>query len=139
MTGASVSVFLTACRQQDEHTGANALPAQHQREREITEYILAVTQKSIGPATAEALARSLDAFARMYEEHAAVEDTIVFPAWKKALSPSALDEMGDRFEGTVHKTFGKDGFEEAVGQISAIETALGIDRAAVMAPQPPKA
>src|SRR5580658_2715315 len=51
------------------------LITQHQRGREATEYILTVTRKAIGAADAEPLARTLDAFARMYEEHAAIEDT----------------------------------------------------------------
>jgi hemerythrin-like domain-containing protein len=117
----------------------SALIAQHQRGREVTEYILAVTRKAIGGTVAEPLARTLDAFARMYEEHTAIEDTIVFPAWKKALTPRELDEMGDRFEDIEHKTFGKDGFEDAVDQVAAIEKALGIELAALTAPPPPGA
>jgi hemerythrin-like domain-containing protein len=115
----------------------STLIAQHQRGREATEYILAVTRKAIGSAGAEPLARTLDAFARMYEEHTAIEDTIVFPAWKKVLTPKKLDEMGDRFEDIEHKTFGRDGFEDAVDQVGAIEKALGIELAALTAPATP--
>ncbi len=53
----------------------------------------------------------------MYEEHAAIEDTIVFPAWKKTMNAKQLDEIGDRFEDIEHKAFGKDGFDDAVDQI----------------------
>lgn len=112
------------------------LLAQHQRGREITDYILAVTQKAIG-GNGEALARTLEAFALMYEEHAAREDTIVFPAWKKALSHKQLEDMGDLFEDIEHKTFGKDGFDDAVEQIGAIEHALGVDNSALTASPPP--
>jgi hemerythrin-like domain-containing protein len=115
----------------------STLIAQHQRGREATEYILAVTRKAIGGSVAEPLAHTLDAFARMYEEHAAIEDTIVFPAWKKLLTPKELDEMGDLFEDIERKTFGKDGFEDAVDQVAAIEKALGIELAALTAPPPP--
>ena len=114
------------------------LLAQHQRGREITDYILAVSQKSIG-AAAEPLARTLEAFSLMYEEHAAREDTIVFPAWKKALSPRQLDEMGDLFEDIEHRTFGKDGFDDAVEQIATIEHALELEPSLLTAPPPPKA
>ena len=114
------------------------LLAQHQRGREITDYILAVSQKPIA-AAAEPLARTLEAFALMYEEHAAREDTIVFPAWKKALSAKQLDEMGELFEDIEHKTFGKDGFDDAVEQIAAIERSLGLEPASLTAPPPPKA
>jgi hemerythrin-like domain-containing protein len=117
----------------------DTLIGQHQRGREITDFVLSVTEKAIGAATAQPLARTLEAFSRMYEEHAAQEDTIVFPAWKKALSPKQLDEMGDLFEEIEHKTFGKDGFDDAVDQIDAIERAFGLELAQFTAPPPPKA
>jgi hemerythrin-like domain-containing protein len=116
----------------------DTLTAQHQRGREITEYVLAVTKQTIGDRAAEPLARSLEDFARMYEEHAAIEDTIVFPAWKRALSPKQVDEIGDRFEEIEKKMFGKDGFEDAVKQVAALETSLGIELAGMMAASPPK-
>lgn len=108
------------------------LTAQHQRGREITE--LLVSKSTNDPKNAESLARTLEAFARMYEEHAAIEDTIVFPAWKKALSKKQLDQMGDLFEEIERKTFGKDGFADAVARIGEIERALGIDLASMTAP-----
>jgi hemerythrin-like domain-containing protein len=117
----------------------NTLIAQHQRGREITEYVLAVTQKPVSPQVAEPLARTLEAFARMYELHSALEDTIIFPAWKKVLTPQQLDAMGDRFEEIEHKTFGQDGFEAAVDQVGGIEKSLGIDLAAMAATPPPGA
>jgi hemerythrin-like domain-containing protein len=113
----------------------DTLVAQHQRGREITDYVLSAAQKTIG-ANAEPLAGTLEAFARMYEEHAAREDTIVFVAWKNALSPAKLEEMGDLFEDIEKKTFGKDGFEDAVQQASSIERAFGLDPGAFTAPPP---
>jgi hemerythrin-like domain-containing protein len=116
------------------------LLVQHQRGREITDYIIAVTQGAkLGAATAEQLARALDAFVLMYENHAAREDTIIFPAWKQALSDKQLDEMGDKFEEIEHQQFGEDGFEMAVKQIADIEGSLGFaDLAQFTAPPPPK-
>lgn len=50
-----------------------------------------------------------------------------------------LDEMNDKFEDIEHEQFGEDGFEDAVKQISAIESSLGLaDIAQFTAPQPPK-
>ena len=117
------------------------LIAQHQRGREITDYVLAVTAKgTIGNGDAEPLARALDSVELMYEHHAAREDTVVFPAWKDALSAHQLDEMGEKFEEIEHQQFGKDGFEDAVTQIGRIEQELGItDIARFTAPPPPKA
>jgi hemerythrin-like domain-containing protein len=113
------------------------LLAQHARGRELTEIVLAATQKPIGAASAEPLARSLEAFARMYESHAAREDTIVFPAWKKTMSKSQLDDMGELFESIEHKTFGKDGFDDAVDKLASIERAFGFEPAQ-LTPPPPK-
>ena len=118
----------------------DVLLAQHQRGRELTDYILAVAAKgAIQTGDAEPLARVLDNFELMYEHHTAREDTVVFPAWKDALSAHQLDEMGEKFEEIEHQQFGKDGFEDAVGQIAQIEQALGIaDIARFTAPPPPK-
>ena len=50
-----------------------------------------------------------------------------------------LDEMNDKFEDIEHEQFGEDGFEDAVKQISAIETSLGLaDISQFTAPPPPK-
>lgn len=117
------------------------LTAQHNRGREITDYILTVTGKNaIGSADAEALGQGFDTMDLMYENHTAREDTVVFPAWKNALSEHQLDEMGDKFEDIERQMFGKDGFEDAVAQIGRIEGALGFaDLAQFTAPPPPKA
>jgi hypothetical protein len=114
------------------------LITQHQRGREITDYVLAVTAKgAIGTGDAEPLARALDSIELMYANHAAREDTIVFPAWKDALSAHQLDEMGDKFEDIEREQFGKDGFADAVAQIGRIEQALGLaDLAQFTAPPP---
>jgi hemerythrin-like domain-containing protein len=116
----------------------NTLIAQHERGREITDYVLAVTARPIDAAVAGPLARMLDAFARMYEEHAAREDTLIFPAWKATLSAKQLDEMGDLFEDIEKKTFGKDGFEDALRQVTAIEKGIALDPVELTAPAPPK-
>lgn len=116
----------------------DTLLAQHRRGREITDYLLSISQKPIAAAGASELASVLDGFARMYEEHTAREDTIVFQAWKRAMSPKELDQMGELFESIEHKTFGKDGFDDAVGQITAIEKTFGFDPTALTAPPPPK-
>jgi hemerythrin-like domain-containing protein len=112
------------------------LVAQHRRGRAITDYVLAVTQKPVGARSVD-LARALESFARMYDAHAAMEDTVVFPAWKKALSPKDLRAMGERFEDIEHTTFGKDGFDDAVEQVAAIEKIVGLDLSTLTAPPPP--
>jgi hypothetical protein len=118
----------------------DVLIAQHRRGREITDYILAVTSKgSIASADAEPLARVFDQMDLMYENHAAREDTIVFPAWKTALNAAQLDKMGDLFEDIERAQFGHDGFEDAVASIGHIEATLGLaDIAQFTAPPPPR-
>ncbi|OLE33974.1 MAG: hypothetical protein AUG47_02380 [Alphaproteobacteria bacterium 13_1_20CM_3_64_12] len=95
----------------------NTLVTQHDRGREITEYIRTVTGKgTIGDA--EVMARALESYVVMYANHAAREDTIVFPAWRQ---------------------FGKDGFEATVKTVAAVEEALGYaDLAQFTAPAPPR-
>jgi hemerythrin-like domain-containing protein len=119
----------------------DVLIAQHNRGRETTEYILAIVGKGgIGSGDAEPLACVFETFILMYQNHAAREDTIVFPAWKDALSERQLREMGDLFEEIEHRTFGKDGFDDAVSQIAQIEQSLGsADLAQFTPPPPPKA
>ncbi|MEP7049704.1 MAG: hypothetical protein ABJB12_05095 [Pseudomonadota bacterium] len=46
-------------------------------------------------------------------------------------------QRADLFEDIEHKTFGKDGFDDAVVKTASIEQALGIQSAALTAPAPP--
>ena len=115
---------------------ARTLAAQHQRGREITDYISA-TAKAGRAANPIAFAKALTAFVRMYEHHAAIEDTIIFPAWKRAISAAQYDELSDQFEDLEHKMFGKDGFEDALQRIARIEQACGLSDLAAMTPPAP--
>jgi hemerythrin superfamily protein len=81
----------------------------------------------------------MEGIVRMYANHAAREDTIVFPAWKKTMSEQQLDEAGEQFEEIEHKQFGKDGFDDAEHRISRIEATLGLsDLAQFTPPAPPR-
>lgn len=118
---------------------ADVLTAQHQRGREITDYILAVTGQKIGKQHGDELAKIFERFTLMYQNHAAREDTIVFPAWKTNYTNKQLDELGDQFEEIEKKTFGKDGFDDAEHTISQIEETYGFtDIAQFTPPAPPK-
>jgi hemerythrin-like domain-containing protein len=120
---------------------ADILTEQHQRGREITDYILAVTaRRRLGPGSLEPMAKAMESLVLMYRNHAAREDTIVFPAWKQTMSADQLDQIGDKFEDIEQKQFGEDGFENAVKQIGDIESTLGLDDLAQFtAPPPPPA
>jgi hemerythrin-like domain-containing protein len=116
------------------------LVAQHERGREITEYIIAVTRGAkLGASNSNELAKALEAFVLMYRNHAAREDTIIFPAWKQTMTQDQLDDMGDKFEDIEREQFGEDGYESAVRQIAEIEAGLGLaDISQFTAPPPPK-
>jgi len=115
------------------------LVEQHQRGRKITDYILALTHGAkLQPENAVPLAKALESFVLMYGNHAAREDTVLFPAWKKTLTAKEYDEIGEKFEEIEHQQFGEDGFDKAVREISDIEKSLGLsDLAHFTAPPPP--
>jgi hypothetical protein len=93
----------------------------------------------LGAGSADALAKALETFVLMYENHAAREDTIIFPAWKQTLTAEQLDEVGEKFEDVEEQQFGSDGYNDAVKQIGDIEGLLGLaDISQFTAPPPPK-
>lgn len=118
---------------------ADVLQSQHDRGREITDYILRISaQPSLAGDEALRLAATLEAWVLMYQHHAAREDTVLFPAWKKSLGPHAYEEAGERFEKIERKIFGHDGFDEGVQRITTIEAAFGLsDLARFTPPAPP--
>ena len=116
------------------------LLAQHVRGREITDYLLSISQaEKIASNSVEPLAKALESFVRMYEHHAAIEDTVVFPAWKAAVGGNELDALGEKFEEIEHEQFGSDGFETALKRMEEIEESLGLSNLDMFtAPAPPK-
>jgi len=119
---------------------ADVLLAQHARGREITEYLLSVTKGDrVATSQVEGVAKALDSFVRMYQHHAAVEDTVVFPAWKAATGEQEYDELGDKFEEIETEQFGQDGFASALKRMEEIETNLGLNNLDMFtAPSPRK-
>jgi hemerythrin-like domain-containing protein len=116
------------------------LLAQHVRGREITDYLLSISQADrIASNSVEPLAKALESFVRMYEHHAAIEDTVVFPAWKAAVGGNEMDALGEKFEEIEHEQFGDDGFEMALKRMEEIEQSLGLSNLDMFtAPAPPK-
>jgi hemerythrin-like domain-containing protein len=112
------------------------LTAQHDRGREITTYIISATSAGKVSNVSE-VSRALSGFVRMYQSHAAREDTIVFPAWKHLITPDEYDELGEKFEEIEHEQFGEDGYEVALKQIAEIEATIGLDDISKQTPPPP--
>jgi hemerythrin-like domain-containing protein len=117
----------------------DVLRDQHERGREITAYVQqAAKDGRIGAGAAEPLQRALRSMVVMYQTHAAREDTVVFPAWKAALSGHELQEMGETFEQIEKKMFRGDGFDQAEAQVGRIERRLGLaELSRFTAPAPP--
>jgi hemerythrin-like domain-containing protein len=116
------------------------LKQQHDRGRELTSYVMEVTRGGkIASGNIYPLSDALRQFVLMYQMHAAREDTELFPAWKASLPAKQYQEMGERFEHIEKQTFGHDGFEDALKQISAIEVDFGMPTLAMSTiPAPPK-
>ncbi len=72
------------------------------------------------------LASCLSKFIRLYRPHAAREDTVLFPALEKVITPSELAMLGDKFEDKEQELFGKNGFEKEVERVKELEKTLGI-------------
>jgi hemerythrin-like domain-containing protein len=107
------------------------LRQQHAAGRKLTSQIIlgAMQEGPSSPETQraiEGIAPSCEAFIRMYRPHAAREDTVLFPALKKILSPKQLDELGDKFEEEENRRFGAHGFERTVEMVAETEKTLGI-------------
>ena len=116
----------------------DVLMDQHTRGRKITDYLLSITQADRIPSNSvEPLAKALESFARMYEHHAAIEDTVVFPAWKAAVGGNELDALGEKFEEIEHEQFGGDGFETALKRMEEIEESLGLSNLDMFTAPPP--
>jgi hemerythrin-like domain-containing protein len=82
----------------------------------------------------EGLTTSLGQFIRMYRPHEAREDTVLFPALRRIVSPHEYGALGEDFEKIEHRLFGEDGFESMVDRVAALERELGIDDLAQFTP-----
>jgi hemerythrin-like domain-containing protein len=104
------------------------LRRQHEAGRRLTDRIrnLATAAALKAPAERGQLAEALRLFIRMYRPHAAREDTVLFPALRRIVSPHEYDALGEDFEEREHRLFGKGGFESVVDEVARIEQQLGI-------------
>lgn len=102
----------------------STLREQHAAGRKITSMVLD-TAASTSFDRAK-ITGGLKSFITMYRPHEAREDTVLFPAFRKLISRSEYDALGDEFEKKEHQLFGHDGFEGMVERVSEIEKALGI-------------
>jgi hemerythrin-like domain-containing protein len=111
------------------------LRAQHAIGRRLTDLIVA-TAKS---GDMQTLNTSLASFNRMYRPHEAREDTVLFPALHSVVSKHEYDAMGEEFERIERKTFGGDGFDMAVAQVTELEKQFEIYDISQFTPSVPMA
>ena len=116
----------------------DTLQAQHKAGRELTarirELAAAATLKYVS-TDSEKLADALRAFLRMYRPHEAREDTVLFPAFRKIVSPHEYEALGDDFEKKEDELFGDEGFFKVVDQVAQLEKKLGIYELAQFTPK----
>ena len=114
----------------------NTLLAQHQAGRKLTADIqrLATTVGLASASDRQKLAESMRLFIRMYEPHAAREDTVLFPAFRNLVGAKELDKLKDVFE-DKEKALPGGGFEKMVAEVAKIEESLGIADLAKFTPR----
>jgi hemerythrin-like domain-containing protein len=106
----------------------DVLQAQHEAGRRLTDTTLRLATAA-GFENAEdrqRLSKVLHEFTRMYNPHAAREDTVLFPALHDLLTEDEYNALGDQFEQREHDLFGPEGFERTVDRVAGIEKTLGI-------------
>ena len=106
----------------------DVLLQQHKAGRRLTDTVLRLStaQALKSDEDRKTLANTLRLFIRMYNPHAAREDTVLFPAFRGIVSPHEYDSLGEEFEEKEHQLFGDDGFGKMVVRIASIEKFLGI-------------
>ena len=104
------------------------LRTQHQAGRRVTDVTLRLAnlQTLKNDSDRAQLVISMQQFIRMYNPHEAREDTVLFPAFRKIVSPHEFDSLGEDFEKKEDELFGEDGFEKVVDKVAGIEKRLGI-------------
>lgn len=106
----------------------DVLTGQHRAGRTLTDQVIGLANmgSSSNGGDGKTLMRSLATFIRMYEPHAAREDTVLFPAFHRLVPGKEYLKMGDLFEDRENRMFGEEGFEKTVERVAAIEKKLGI-------------
>ena len=115
----------------------DVLYMQHQVGRKLTDTSIRLSnERSLKTAAnRQRLSRSLTDFIRMYEPHAAREDTVLFPAFHEILPDKEYDELGEAFEEKEDQLFGQNGFEKMVDRVASIEKKLGIYNLSLFIPR----
>jgi hemerythrin-like domain-containing protein len=112
------------------------LRRQHAAGRRLTSDVVALsTPAGFGDASIRSrLAVTLREFVRMYRPHAAQENTVLFPSFRKAVSLKEYETLRATLEKSERATFGEHLYETVVGEVRELERALGIAELAAFTP-----
>jgi hemerythrin-like domain-containing protein len=112
------------------------LLAQHQAGRRVTLDVLRMATPSAlkADATRKQLAQALRSFIRMYEPHAAREDTVLFPTFRALIGERELKKLMAVFE-DKERALPHGGFEKMIDEVASIERSVGIYDLASFTPQ----
>lgn len=114
----------------------SVLLQQHQAGRKLTATIerLATATAMTSATSRHEMAEAMRQFTRMYEPHAAREDTVLFPAFAKLISEKELHKLQETFE-QKEKALPLGDFEKMVAEVTTIEKGFGIYELALFTPK----
>jgi hemerythrin-like domain-containing protein len=112
------------------------LRAQHAAGRRLTSEVLALSTFATwgDPAERARLVRAIRLFVRMYRPHAAQENTVLFPSFRRAVSQAEYEGLRVELEKSEHAAFGDDPYVAILGEVRELEGALGIGELAAFTP-----
>jgi len=116
------------------------LRQQHAAGRRLTSDVLRLATAAglAADGTRRQLADALGAFIRIYEPHAAREDTVLFPAFRALAGPRELHRLQELFE-EREEALPHGGFKAMVDAVARLEQTFGIaDLARFTPPEPPR-
>jgi hemerythrin-like domain-containing protein len=111
----------------------NTLVAQHQAGRKLTAELQRLAPSVATLSTHKPMAIAMRRFIRMYEPHAAREDTVLFPAFVAITPPKEMKRLQELFEKKEHALPLGD-FEKMVDEVAKLEKTLGIYELAQFTP-----
>jgi hemerythrin-like domain-containing protein len=103
------------------------LREQHAAGRHLTSDVIGLATLATVRAAPERarLVGAMRLFIRMYRPHAARENTVLFPAFRKAVSEKEYENLQRALEKSEHDAFGDHLYETVLDEVRGLEGALG--------------
>jgi hemerythrin-like domain-containing protein len=114
----------------------HTLLAQHAAGRKLTTEIISLSTAAGVRDSGDRvrLVQVMRQFIRMYRPHAARENTVLFPAFRKALSQPEYDALRESLERSEEETFGGQYFDTIMAEVVQLEAAFEIGELASFTP-----